>query len=110
MFLDLVVDGSLFDHHKVFRGCVDVCIHDLIGMMIQLMLILLLELETWSKPPPHLKNLIIISFLQILPIHFLGYCIICIYLGFAFTHAGKETHFSPIFNHLQDYRVCKSAK
>jgi hypothetical protein len=86
IFLDLVVDGSLFDHHKVFRGCVDVCIHDLIGMMIQLMLILLLELETWSKPPPHLKNLIIISFLQILPINFLGYCIICIHLGFAFTH------------------------
>jgi hypothetical protein len=58
IFLDLVDDGSLFDLHVVLRGLVAfvyvwvyggdlavvvVCVHDLIGTMRHLMLILLLE-------------------------------------------------------------------
>ena len=85
IFLDLVVDGSLFAYHKVFCGCVDVRIHELIGMMIQLMLILLLELEMWNKPPPHLKkpnnNLLLANSTNTLSglLHYLYIPWVCIY-------------------------------
>ncbi len=67
-------------------------------------------LGAWPLIPHPYRKTLILFFLQIPPMYFLGCWIICTHLGFAFAHVGEEIHLSPHFNHQEDYRVCKGAR